>query len=400
MKKSDVLVLIPIVALLLLINSQINTQAPFQKWVWFVWFINYFSSLLIIIGFAVAVFFQKSSKDYKTVFRYLFLLIPISLGHFVIGALLSVFVKMEPLDFFGPNGFINHFEISLFFEKFGFLPSVYWLYLASKVYLLNSKNSQKLSLLTYLADPFLLLMGSIGVLLLSSDSKIGFDPLAYQAFISSCLIVLVFIQWRRFFNNDVGSLIDDQEAHVKPDQNILPMTITVKGAKGWGLIFVIFGFIFISVSLGICKFILQSFESEQYGSAVGLIIGMLFFLCIGLLFLSVGLNLNWAYKVFKIDSQTIHFEQKIFIPWPLLKKWTVPRFHYQVPEKVVRHSRSTRGPGYKVYKIILRLKPEHRSQSRGQLIQSLFSSNEVLLYEAYFEKSFDENFDSIKKALS
>lgn len=378
-------------ALLFLLASIQDGSFAYQKWIWFVWFTNFLASFTLLI-LQILECFLKTPTEFKNAFRSIFILIAMTFAHLILGAFLSFFAQMEPLAFFGPNGYINHFDMLLFFEKLSPFPDIFWLYLCTKLFLIQAQPSRKFSGFTYIADPIILLISGIALPLLFLALGMDLTKPPVDWTIKAGLMTLMFIPFHKFFSGDVRSLIDDQVAHVKPDQMQFPMTVVARGAKGWGLFFAAMGGLFVSVSLFIAKQSLKVFLNGSFGQAVGLAFGFLMFFAFGSIFILVGLNLNWSYKKVRIDNHAISFEQKVFLPWPKIKEWSVSRIEYHVPEKVVRRVKQSDGPSYSynAYRIILRRKKEFIKSHNLSFTDKLFTSTEVLLYEAYFEKNIDD----------
>ncbi len=368
-----------------------KSPIPYQKWIWFVWATNLFTSIFFI-GFQSFYFAFRASKDARKVFRSLLLIVPVILGHLILGAFFSFFAQMEPLEYFGPNGYINRFSFVKLYETYQPAEYFFLFYLLTKVSYFYSADSFKLSGFPLIRDPFLTLIGCVAIPLLFLKYGVTKENLITYPYLFATLCGLVFIPWNLFFSQDVQSLIDDQVAHIKPNQMLFPMQIEARGAKGWGLIFALFGIIFMIVGLSLIQIIFANPTQNIFAIYLFGSLGILMFTAIGFLFFLVGLNLQWAQKSFLITDSSIETTQTALFPWPITKKWTQTLLDFNGPEKVVKRVRQSDGPAYNVYRVVLRKRKNTDSKNiiLKPWLDRIYSNSEIVLYESYFANSVDE----------
>lgn len=380
--------IILLVAWLLLFKNFNSEPVDYKKFVWFVWAGNFTSSLVIII-FSFLFFLTRgiyNRIEWKTLFSLAFSLLPLVFSHVVIGAFLSFFAQTDPMDKFGPNGFVNHFQwydgLQLIHD---YLPIFYPYFLTKLTYLDESKSAKAHGWM-YSRDAFLVLVGAFVFPLLALALEKHELSYSLSQFSFVLISIFIFIPWHWFFSKDIHAKAFDKEAAITPEFKF-PMVIPDQRFHGWGVFIFLFGLIFFIIG------IFASYKLYLGGefNILNLIFSLLFLIAFcgfGILAMLIGLNFQWGYRRITIQRDMVKGEERILLPFPVTLTWSKPLVQYKLPEKMIRVHNS-KGSSHTEYQVVMKLKnpetPKPKSVS-GWLI----ANKEIVLYKAYHEEDLEK----------
>lgn len=378
----------------LLFSKFSSDFVDYKKFVWFVWAGNFASSSVIII-FSFIAYLGKgivSKIDGKKMFSLAFALIPLLFVHAIIGAFLSFFAQTDPMDKFGPNGYINHFQwydgLQLLYEYF----PLFYPYFATKITFFGESNSAKIQGGMYSRDAVLVLLAAIAFPLLGLSLQKNDINIDLSKFSFLCISIFIFIPWQWFFSKDIGAKAIDKEAAI--DVNFsFPLIVKEQNYKGWGIFIFIFGLVFVLVGIG--SFAKLFLGGEQ--GFIGLIFGTMFFIAFagfGALAMIIGLNFQWGYRHITISNEVVKCEQKVYLPIPFFTHWSLMLSDYKMPEKIIKQNRGD-GTSYTEYSIVLKLKNKDFKKPTS-LKDWLVVNKDVVLYKSYHEEDLDKKFQQAK----
>ncbi|MFN8847538.1 MAG: hypothetical protein ACK5W9_11880 [Bdellovibrionales bacterium] len=196
------------------------------------------------------------------------------------------------------------------------------------------------------------------------------------------LALALFIPWSLFFDRDAYGYREDKIPIIQATTQF-PIHVASKGAKGWGILFIVFGLIFIIISF-------FSFNGKISNLWVSFVLFIPFFL-MGSLFFIIGLNLQWAYTKFIITPDYVEGHTLYFIPWPRHFFWRNSTQEYQSPQKVIRRRTGSKNTGHSTYEIHMNFKQSERPKSF-----TLRPSKNIVLYRAYHGEDLDKMLTTYK----
>lgn len=396
-KKTQVVLLI--VFWLLLFNKFSSEVVDYKKFIWFVWAGNFVSSFVIII-FSFLFYLGKGivgKIEGQRLVSLAVAVVPLFFVHAIIGTFLSFFAQTDPMDKFGPNGFINHFQwydgLQLLYD---YIP-LFYPYFITKISFFSESESAKTQGWMYSRDSVLVLIGAVAFPLLGLSLQKYDINIDLSKFSFICISIFIFIPWHWFFSKDIGAKAIDKEAAVDTDFKF-PMQVKEQNYKGWGLFICGFGFIFVLV--GLSSFIKLFLASEQ--GFVSFIFGIMFFLAFagfGSLAILIGLNFQWGYRQISItNDETVRCEQKVYLPLPIMVNWQKTLSDYKMPEKIIKEQRGD-GTSYTEYSIVLKLK--NNDEKKPTSLKGWLTVNkDIQLYKSYHEEDLDIKFQQAKQFFS
>lgn len=363
-------------------------MVDYKKFVWFVWAGNFVSSFIFII-FSFIFYLTRGlfkRSELKILFSLAFSLIPLVFSHVVIGAFLSFFAQTDPMDKFGPNGFVNHFQwydgLQLIYN---YLP-IFYPYFLTKLTYFGESRSAKMQGWMYSRDAFLILVGAFVFPLFALSLERYELPYSLSQISFTLISIFIFIPWHWFFSKDIHAKAVDKEAAVVADFKF-PMVLRDQKFQGWGIFIFFFGFIFFVIGI----FASYKLYSGGEFNILNLVFSLLFFAAFcgfGSLAMLIGLNFQWGYRILTIHRDIVRGEQRVLLPFPVTLNWSKPLRDYKFPEKVVKVY-NTDGSSHTEYQVVMKLKnPEVK---RPKSISGwLVADKEILLYKAYHEDDLDK----------
>lgn len=378
----------------LLFSKFSSDFVDYKKFVWFVWAGNFVSSFILIL-FSFILYLGKgvvSKLEGKNLFALAIAIIPLIFTHVIVGAFLSFFAQTDPMDKFGPNGFINHFQwydgLQLLYE---YLP-LFYPYFITKITFFEESESAKIQGWMYSRDAVLVLIGAIAFPMMAlslqkNEIQVDLSKVSFAG-----ISLLVFIPWNWFFSKDVTAKKIDKEPAIDTIFKF-PMSVKEQNYKGWGVFISLFGSIFVLI--GLFSFTKLFFGSEQ--GVISFLFGLLFFVAFagfGFLAIIIGLNFQWGYRYITITKDIVKCEQKVYLPLPIIVNWDKALSDYKMPEKIVKEIRSD-GTSTTEYSITLKLKFEDRNKPKT-LKEWLVINKEIVLYKSYHEEDLDIKYQDAK----
>lgn len=390
--RRSIILLIVLSAYIASVVRYVESPVPYQNFVWYVLLSNLVSSILLV--FIQSIFFLSTEKSrVSRFFRSLLLLIPIVFFHFVIGGLLSFFAQMEPLHYFGPNGFINNFNQTVAWQHLVAFSPMFGFYLFKKMFFFDWSISRKLSGAVYFVDPLLALVCSVLLPLLFMKLGYGGESLKTLPELMGLMMFIVMMPWEIFFNRDVIGLHEEGIPVLCPEKFVMPLEISRYGVKGWGAVVVVFGLVFVSAGMGAVMIVAkQGFSLDIIGAVL---VGSVFML-MGMFISLIGINIQFAERKVTVTTSEVFFEQSIFIPKKLYRRWSVLRSDYLPVVKEIRLRRN-KNRRQKDHLILLKRKIPVKKFSNWK--DSIFQDNEVILYQASFADKHDEYYLRIRDLL-
>ena len=390
--RRNVLLLILVSAYLAMFVRFNESPVPYQNFVWFVYISNFFCSIGLVI-LQSCYFLTQPKSRFSRFFRSILLLLPICFSYFVIGGLMSFFAQMDPLEYFGPNGFINNFNDQIAWHHLvSFLP-LFGFYLFKKLFFFDWSISRKLSGAVYIIDALLALACSAVLPLIFMKMGHPIEELKTLPELVGIMMFIVLMPWEIFFNRDNIGMHEEGIPSIYPESLILPLNIKMVGARGWGILVVIFGLVFVSVGLGaIMMTAKQGFAWEMVGA---LLVGSVFFL-MGLVIVLIGFNLQYASKKVLVTASEILIEQTLFLPNKIYRRWSVLRTEFHPLSKEVR-LRKNKNRRMRDYLVLLKRKEPVKKYRHWK--EALFQDNEIILYKASFDEKHEEYFLKIRDVL-
>lgn len=392
-KKS--LLLILMILLVVLIRNFFAEPIDYRKFVWFVWASNFLlSAILLLLQILIETIKYSLGKEttLRNIFTSAFLYIPLSFSHIVIGAFLSFFAQTDPMNLYGPNGFINNFTLADGVQLIYEYAPIFYPYFFTKIVIFSLSTAERIQGWIYIKDAFLALIGAVLFpMLFLSLEKYELD-FKISEFSFVFIAIFIFIPWNFLFSKDITAKKIDKEAEIEA-QLKFPVEIYEKGPRGWGIFILLFGMLFISVGV-------FSFHTIMTKSSFGwfnIPIGMMFLLAFGgfgVLASLIGLNFQWGYKKLIVNSYLVKGEQRILLPFPKVFNWTKPITDYSLPRKVIIYHRNK--SHYTEYKIVMSSKNEVNAKPLKKLLV-IKPDQEIVLYKAYHE---DEVEKKLKEALA
>lgn len=345
---------------------------------WLAWAVSAFISPIVLFSQFYERFFDKSQEE-SSLRRFVFgigaFLIGLILSYFVhgiLGAFLSVFNEIEPLYYFGKNGYINHFDwpaLWSLLKRFElFVPA----FILLKTSYLVVTPQARFHGHSVIRDGVLALV--FGVLCVFLEIHVSAD----NARFIFCLGV--FAPWPLIIGRDIIAKKRDKVADLSPDIKI-PALFIDQGSLLWGLFIITFGLLFLVLG----TFPIFLFAKNVTISALA--IGTVFFLAFGgfaSLAIYFGLNLAFAYKRVEINNGYVKIQSREFRPLPLTKDYHERLSLYEIRKKSILHTDSD-GPDYTEYLV--------------ELVYTKDEFKNVTLYRAYHEDGWDQKFSGWKELL-
>lgn len=360
-----------------------NTTADYRSFAWFVWMGNFASSLLINVFLILYTTIRQEEDSLTTLLKLILSFVPIFLFHFLIGMFLSFLARNNEFSFMLPNNSLKTdipwVDFSNFFLKY--LP-IYFPYLLTKGLVYYLPKSSLHGGFLYIRDIFVLLLGcAIAPLVALKLSENNLADINTFSFIS--ISALIFIPWSSFFSKDVGALKTDRLPLFQATTRF-PIEIVENGPQGWGFLFLIFGIIPISVAIIALRI---PGDTSVWKVLVQIVFFIPFFL-FGIVFILIGLNMQWAQKKTTITSDKVSTRVRILVPWVHFINWEKSLNDYRKPYKdTIQNTNSKNRSTIKTYEIKLPLKIQ---VPRAQRPKFELDRN-VTLYKAYHTDDLDEH---------
>ncbi|MGZ5279269.1 MAG: hypothetical protein ACXWC9_04975 [Pseudobdellovibrionaceae bacterium] len=283
--------------------------------------------------------------------------------HGIIGAFLSIVAEIEPVYYFGRNGFINHFELEacwILLERYWFLLPAYLTVKSSA--LVVSPRARMMGHGT-LRDPVLILVAAMIAMFFSIQPL--FSLLAFG--------FVFFAPWTLIVSKDITAKRRDHEPDLAPEPRF-PIEFLDRGSRFWGTFITGFGLIFLLLGIWF-----PIFMTSKNGSTVGAVIASLvFFLAFAgfaALAMLFGLTMLLQYRRIRIDGGTVRCEQRTLKPWPKTSQWQESLSFYKLQKDRIQH-RDSDGINYDEYLVILK----HTAQPERN----------ITLYRAYHQDGWEE----------
>ncbi|MBL7545748.1 MAG: hypothetical protein JNL11_18150 [Bdellovibrionaceae bacterium] len=360
-----------------------NSNPDYRSFVWFVLFGNFFTATFVVLILLTQVASGRYQEPKSYIPRLALALIPICLFHFVSAIFLSFFARWEGFSLMTSQNTMKSeifwFDIVTVFWQY--LP-IYFCYLLTKISLFALPRSALFGGFSLIKDALLCVITSIAVPLsvLKFSQSTAIDSNTANFFWIS---LIVFVPWSIFFGRDVQGHRIDKVPVIQATKNY-PVKILETGTQGWGLLFIIFGLVFITAAFTVIK--VSPFDTwEQHFTSLLL---PLPFLAFGSFTVIVGLNMQWTRKATTITPQKVSTHVRIFVPWIKDIYWEAPLSEYRRPaKKILFHRGDSTTSARRSHEIVLNLKTQKPKKFRFELDRN------VTLYKSYHDDNFEHELD-------
>lgn len=345
---------------------------------WTIWAANFLLSPILLVAFQAERIRRKDlePKLWKRIGASVFItasgLLAIYFVHGIVGAFLSVTNSIEPLYYYGPNGYINHINLDAILSLVAQGSMIIPAFLTLKFSALIVTPAARFGGHAMLRDGVLaLIFGTIGTILEQKSLLLG------QVIFCTGL----FIPWTLIVGRDIIAKKRDKVAAVDPEIKN-PTEISEVGNVFWGVGITLFGLVFFLIGLGTAIYILQR-EATLYSSIVSTVFFLVFGGFGGLAML-IGLNLGFGYTKVNIVGSQIIIKTRQLKPFPSTKTIQENLGSYSLKKHSVYHTDSD-GPNYHEYLV--------------ELIHQHDKEKNVVLYRAYHEDGFEQKYLEWKRVL-
>ncbi|WP_413558331.1 hypothetical protein [Bdellovibrio sp. HCB209] len=348
---------------------------------WTFWAMSFvFSPFVAFTAYAISL--SKIGKEpHKNIYLSIVgrtLLFVMSLGisifiHGFIGVFMSVALPMEPLNVYGPNGYINHFEWPYLFDIIGKYPALIVGFLCLKTSAAAVKTEDLQTGHGLVRHGVLaLFFGVIGKLMdhFSAPGALGF-------------CILTFAPWVLIVARDIHSKARAKEADLSPEPS-LPAHFIDKASAFWGSVVLLFGLVFLTATVVFTIYIFKTTQTPGLKEFLASGLLFVFFGGFGSVTTVAGLAMIFGYTKVSIYPDVVRLESLFRSSVFRIHRWSEQTSQFRL-EKAIERSTDTEGGRYTTYSV----KYTHKSDSKKN----------ITLYRSYHPDDLDAKFAAWKQAL-